>query len=123
MERGQLVSDKILNQIVSKRIAHQDCNKGFIFDGYPRTLSQAHFINDFIVKHNLSFDYFLEFNIDDDSIIKRITSRALVEDRVDDSEEAMKARLRKYNKETMPVLDHYKKHYRSIYHLYLFLVF
>ena len=115
IDSGQLASDKIINQIVSKRIEQKDCKKGFIFDGYPRTLSQAYFINDYFVKNNLSFDYFIDFNLDEVSIIKRITSRALVESRPDDSDEVIKTRLEEYYKETKPVLDYYKKQYSSIY--------
>ena len=117
IESGQLVSDKILNQTVSERITQKDCKKGFIFDGYPRTYSQALFIDDYFVKNNLSFDHFFDFNIDDDSIIKRITGRSLVESRADDSQETIKTRLAKYNQETKPVLDHYKKEYSPIYHI------
>ena len=116
IENGKLVSDKILNQIVSERISQQDCKKGFIFDGYPRTLSQAYYINDYFGKNNLNFDYFFEFNISDNSIIKRITKRALIEGRTDDSEETIKTRLEKYKQETRPVLDYYNKQYSLIYH-------
>ena len=49
METGQLVSDKILNKIVLERIMQKDCNKGFIFDGYQRTITQALFIDDYLV--------------------------------------------------------------------------
>ena len=116
METGQLVSDKILNKIVLERIMQKDCNKGFIFDGYPRTINQAIFIDDYLVNNNLSFNYFIEFKIDDDSIIERIISRALTESRSDDSKEAIKTRLEKYYGETRPVLDYYQKKYSSIYH-------
>ena len=117
MKSGQLVSDQIINQIVSERITQKDCKKGFIFDGYPRTNSQAFFIDDYFVKNNLTFDHFFDFNIDDDSIIERITDRALVESRSDDSQKTIRTRLAKYNQETRPVLDHYKKEYSSIYHI------
>ena len=68
IETGQLVSDKILNKIVLERIMQKDCNKGFIFDGYQRTITQALFIDDYLFNNNLSFSYFIEFIIDDDSI-------------------------------------------------------
>ena len=116
IETGQLVSDKILNKIVLERIMQKDCNKGFIFDGYPRTISQAIFIDDYLINNNLSFNYFIEFRIDDNSIIERIISRALTESRSDDSKEAIKTRLEKYYEETRPVLDYYQKKYSSIYH-------
>ena len=117
IQSGQLVSDKVLNKIISERIIEQDCKKGFIFDGYPRTISQALFIDDHFVKNNLTFSCFFEFEIDDDSIIERITDRALTESRGDDSEETIKTRLVKYYQETKPVLDYYKKKYNSIYHI------
>ena len=116
IETGQLVSDNILNKIVLERIKQKDCNKGFIFDGYPRTITQALFIDDYLFNNNLSFSYFIEFIIDDDSIIERITSRALTESRSDDSKEAIKTRLKKYYEETKPVLDYYQNKYSSIYH-------
>ena len=117
IEKGQLVSDKILNQIVSELIAKEDCKKGFIVDGYPRTLSQTHFITNYFFKNKLSFDHFFEFYIDHDSMIKRITNRALVEKRDDDSEKTIKTRLDEYNQETKPVLNYFKKQYSSIYHI------
>ena len=117
IDNGQLVSDKILNQIVSERILQKDCKKGFIFDGYPRTLSQTYFINNYFVKNNLTFNHFFEFTIDFDLIVKRITSRALIESRTDDSERTIKIRFSKYNQETKPVLNYYNKQYSSIYHI------
>ena len=69
-----------------------------------------------LINNNLSFSYFVEFKIDDDSIIERITSRALTESRSDDSKEAIKTRLEKYYEETKPVLDYYQNKYSSIYH-------
>ena len=117
IKSGELVSDKILNHIVSERMAQEDCKKGFIFDGYPRTLSQTYFINNCFKKNKLSFDHFFEFYIDHDSMIKRITNRALVEKRDDDSEKTIKTRLDEYNQETKPVLNYFKKQYSSIYHI------
>ena len=117
IKNGQLVSDKILNQIVSERITQEDCKKGFILDGYPRTLSQTHFITNYFVKNKLSFDHFFEFNINYDSMIKRITKRSLVEKRNDDSKKTIKIRLDEYNQETKPVLNYFKKQYSSIYHI------
>ena len=116
IKKGQLVSDKILNKIISERIMQQDCKKGFIFDGYPRTISQAFFIDDYFANNNLSFFCFFEFAIDEDSIIKRITGRALTESRLDDSKETIKTRIAKYLQETKPVLDYYKNKYSSIYY-------
>lgn len=116
IDDGQLVSDKILNQIVLKRISQKDCIKGFVFDGYPRTIFQAHFIEEYFYKNNLSFNYFIEFYLENETIISRITSRFLTENRTDDSEKIISTRIEEYNKETRPVLEYYKKQYSSIYH-------
>ena len=62
-------------------------------------------------------DIFFEFNIDNDSIIERITGRAITESRADDSEETIVTRLAKYYKDTKPVLDYFKNKYSSIYHI------
>lgn len=115
MEAGHLVSDEILNKIVSERILRNDCKNGFIFDGYPRTISQAFFINSFFEKNNLKFNFIIEFDIKDKSIIERIKNRSMTESRSDDSEETIKIRLDKYNQETSLVLEHYKKLFNSIY--------
>tara|TARA_B100001123_G_scaffold406481_1_gene497783 strand:- start:1035 stop:1604 length:570 start_codon:yes stop_codon:yes gene_type:complete len=117
IDSGQLVSDKILNQIVLKRISQKDCIKGFIFDGYPRTIFQAHFIEEYFFKNNLFFDYFIEIYLENKTIINRITSRFLTESRADDSEKIISTRIDEYNKETRPVLEYYKKQYSSIYHI------
>ena len=117
LESGQLVSDKILNKIVSERIKLQDCKKGFIFDGYPRTISQAYFINDYFTNNNLSIDHFFEFNVNFDLIVARIINRSLVESREDDNKEVIMKRIEKYKQETKPVLDYYKRKFSSIYHI------
>lgn len=116
IKTGKLVSDNILNQIVVERISQQDCKNGFIFDGYPRTIHQASFVDKYFLKNNLNIDYIIEFSLDQNSIIKRIENRALIERRTDDSKIAIATRLEKYTIETKPVLLHYQKKYALIYH-------
>ena len=115
IDSGQLVSDEILNQIISNRITQTDCKKGFIFDGYPRTLNQAIFIDDFFLKKHLNIDYIFEIKIKEDSIIKRISSRSILENRGDDTLETIKTRIEKYYQETKPVLQHYYDNQRKIF--------
>ena len=117
MDSGQLVSDAILNQIVLERISEKDCENGYIFDGYPRTLTQAHFIDKYFLENNTAIDFFLEFKLNTDDIIKRITNRAKVEKRKDDNVNINKTRLDKYYLQTKPVIEHYKKLYDSAYHI------
>ena len=117
IDNGELVSDKILNQIISERIEENDCKRGFILDGYPRTMPQVFFFNDLLVKKNLEISYIFEFSIDDQTIINRIIRRAATENRGDDSDAIIKTRLLKYYQETKPVSEFYKTEFNSIYHL------
>tara|TARA_B100001123_G_C15180969_1_gene975335 strand:- start:249 stop:821 length:573 start_codon:yes stop_codon:yes gene_type:complete len=115
IDSGKLVSDEILNKIISQRIIEEDCSNGFILDGYPRTLSQATFINEYLHNNQLAFNAFIELDLDHRIIIDRIKNRALIESRADDSQKTIKIRLEKYLHETKPVLELYKKQYKSIY--------
>tara|TARA_Y100000590_G_C15294938_1_gene854008 strand:+ start:107 stop:679 length:573 start_codon:yes stop_codon:yes gene_type:complete len=115
IDSGGLVSDDILNQIITDRISQKDCKKGFIFDGYPRTLSQAYFINGYFLENNLKVKFFFEFKIDNQIISKRISKRAIEEGRNDDNIEIIQNRLNEYKEETLPVLAYYEKEYKSIY--------
>lgn len=116
MDSGQLVSDDISNQIISERLKEEDCKKGFILDGYPRTMAQALFLNNLLAKNKLKIDYIFEIYIDDKIIIKRITGRAAIENRGDDSKNIIKTRLLKYHQETKIVSEFYKKELNSVYY-------
>ena len=115
MDKGQLVSDEILNEIVSNRIDNQDCLKGFILDGYPRTKDQALFFNSTLESKNLSITKIFDINIDEKIIIKRIKSRSDIENRQDDKEKVIKTRISKYLSETKQLSDFYKNQNFSNY--------
>ena len=115
MDKGLLVSDGILNQIVSNRIDNQDCLKGFILDGYPRTKDQALFFNSTLESKNLSITKIFDINVDEKIIIKRIKSRSDIENRQDDKEKVIKTRISKYLSETKPLSDFYKNQNFSNY--------
>ena len=115
MDKGQLVSDDILNEIVSNRISNYDCLRGFILDGYPRTMGQALFLNTIINSKNLKIDKIIDINIDERIIAKRIISRFKTENRQDDTEDVIKTRISRYLSETKPLSDFYKIKYSSDY--------
>ena len=75
MDSGELVTDNILNEIVSERLNNEDCSKGFILDGYPRTMAQATFLFNFLKEKNLKIDFIIDFVINDETIIQRINKR------------------------------------------------
>ena len=115
MDSGQLVTDDILNNIVSERLNNKDCYKGFVLDGYPRTMEQAIFLNKTLKEKKLKIDYILDFIIDEATIIKRIRSRSIDENREDDNEDVIKTRISNYYKETKPLSKYYKNEFTSIY--------
>ena len=115
MDKGQLVSDDILKEIVSNRINNHDCLRGFILDGYPRTMGQALFLNTIINSKNLKIDKIIDINVDERIIAKRIIARFKKENRQDDTEDVIKTRISRYLSETKPLSDFFKTKYHSDY--------
>lgn len=113
MEAGDLVSDEIVNQIVADRISEPDCARGFILDGYPRTLQQADAVEEILKRKGRRLDAVLELVVDDRALVGRIVKRA--EDakaagqpvRKDDTPEVFDERLRAYYKSTAPLTGYY----------------
>ena len=103
MESGGLVSDQIVFSIVEQRIAKDDCVKGFILDGFPRTVNQAEKL-DSLLSTNNKLDYVLRIKVDEEEIIKRLIDRA----REDDKPDIIKNRFKTYNSETQPLIPFYE---------------
>ena len=104
MEKGGLVSDEIVFSIVKQRIVKNDCEKGFILDGFPRTVNQAKKL-DLLLNTNNKLDFVLRIKVDEDEIIKRLIDRG----REDDKPEIIKNRFKTYNLETQPLIPYYEK--------------
>ncbi|MCK5934760.1 Adenylate kinase [Fulvimarina manganoxydans] len=135
MDAGDLVSDEIVNQIVSERIDQADCENGFILDGYPRTLNQADSVEAMLAAKGLKLDRVIEMRVDDDVLVRRVAGRFSCancgtvyhdEDkrpkaegvcdtcgstefkrRPDDNADTMRTRLRNYYKDTSPLVGYY----------------
>lgn len=113
MDAGELVSDAIVNAIVAERIDQPDCAKGFILDGYPRTLVQADAVDAMLAERGIALDTVVELVVDDRALVGRIVKRA--EDakatgqpvRKDDNPEVFEERLREYYKKTAPLTGYY----------------
>ncbi|MGG2477143.1 adenylate kinase [Rhizobium sp. BR5] len=115
MDAGGLVSDDIVNQIVSERIEAPDCAKGFILDGYPRTVPQAKALADNMRKKNLALDAVIELKVDEEALIRRIENRVAETIaaggtvRSDDNPEAFRKRLTEYREKTAPLSSYYSE--------------
>ncbi len=112
---GKLVSDEILNEIVSKKLI-EECNNGFILDGYPRTLNQAHFINKFFAANALKINFIFNIEIDFNILKQRILKRSLEEKRDDDKLSVLETRYNEYVNTTKKVSDKYFETQADIFH-------
>ena len=135
IDAGKLVSDEIVNAIVSERLDQPDCANGFILDGFPRTLEQADVLGKMLEEKGKSLDHVIELEVDDDALVERICGRFTCgncgegyhekfkkpkkasacdrcgenqfERRADDNAETVRTRLMTYYKETSPLLGYY----------------
>ncbi len=115
MSSGKLVSDDILNQIVSEKI-NSDCKNGFLLDGYPRTINQSKFLDNFMQGSFLKLNFVFNIEIDFSILKKRILKRAKEEGRDDDNLNAIETRYKAYVNDTRPVTEYYSKNYSNIFH-------
>ena len=113
MKAGGLVSDEIVIGIISERIEQPDCAKGFILDGFPRTLQQADALGNLLEAKGKALDAVIEFRVDDQILVSRIETRAREtvaaggKVRADDNADALKTRLMAYYRETSPLIGYY----------------
>ena len=136
MESGGLVSDDIVNGILSERLDHDDARAGFILDGYPRTSVQALALDAMLAEKGLKLDHVIELAVDEDALVDRITGRftcakcgegyhdrhklpkvegvcdvcgrTAFKRRPDDNAETVRTRMAEYRAKTAPILPHYE---------------
>jgi len=134
MDAGKLVGDDVVVGIVGDAIKKPDCTKGFILDGFPRTVNQAKLLDEILRKDGVQVDRVINLEIDDDLLVKRVTGRLIhpssgrtyniyfsppktagIDDvtgeplikRGDDTEEKLRTRLNEFHEKTKPVLEYY----------------
>ncbi len=136
MDRGRLVPDRMVAALVAERLKGDDCRKGFVLDGFPRTLAQAEALESILEQVGESLDRVIYLELAEEEMVSRLSGRrscpgcgkayhlifdpprapgrcddcgtALVQ-REDDKEETVRARLRTYGRETSPLIDYYRK--------------
>lgn len=135
MDEGKLVPDSTIIGIIKDRLAQNDCKKGFILDGFPRTLPQAQALNELMKNMNISLDKVISLNVPDELIVDRITGRSVcskcgasfhvkfnpskIENicdyckgeliiRKDDNADTVTSRLEAYHEQTAPLIDFYR---------------
>ena len=134
LSKGELISDEIITGLLRERLSKDDCKKGFILDGYPRTLNQIYLLNDLLEELGRKIDKVIELTAPDELVFKRILERKSCEKcgkmygidfpskvenvcddcggtlvvRTDDTKETLKARIDTYNKNSKEILDYYR---------------
>jgi adenylate kinase len=138
MTRGDLVPDNIIMEIMEERLQQSDCDRGFILDGFPRTIPQAEALSDLLERLSIKLDLVVNLNVPEEVIIQRLSSRrtcsnpdcqaiynvismptrvegvcdkcgSAVIQRDDETEEAIRNRLKTYEEKTAPLTDFYKE--------------
>ena len=104
MDAGDLVPDEVTSNMVRSRLSEPDAAKGFILDGFPRTLPQADTLDIMLDELGVTLDAVVEFAVSDDVVVERLLGRG----RSDDTEEVIRNRQKVYRDETAPLLDHYR---------------
>jgi adenylate kinase len=108
MDAGDYVPDALTNELVSDRLDQADAAEGFLLDGYPRTLQQVGFLDDYLAAKGQSLEAVVQLVADRDEIVDRLRRRALEQGRSDDTEEAIRHRQDVYLRETAPLLESYR---------------
>ena len=109
MNDGKFVSDDIVNSILKSHIFDHNKKEKLIFDGYPRSLSQAKNLDLLLNNSNQSIDYIFFLNVNKETIVERIKKRKILEKRSDDDLDTILKRYNTYIETTKPVLDYYSK--------------
>ena len=113
IDRGELISDDIIVRIVDARINEDDCLKGVILDGFPRTIAQAEALNEMLASRGRALDHVIEIEVDELALFARIENRASERRRTgtarsDDNAEILRKRLAIYRETSAPLLPYYR---------------
>lgn len=110
MDRGELVPDTLIINLIRERLKEADCKNGFLLDGFPRNVSQAKSLDTLLEELKLSLTHILDFDVPESVLLERILNRAKEgSGRSDDNEEVVKNRLKVYKEQTLPVSNYYKE--------------
>jgi len=108
-DRGDLVSDELMIELIRDRLSRGDTLGGFVLDGFPRTMVQAEALDDLLRELERRLDVVFDFQVPDrNELLQRIVRRAEEEKRSDDTSEAIQRRLELYDRETAPLVEYYR---------------
>jgi adenylate kinase len=108
MQRGELVPDEVVVDLIEERLPETDAAGGAIFDGFPRTLAQAEALDAMLKGRGAAIDKVVRLKVDDSALVERVAGRFAESGRSDDNPESFKVRLATYNAQTAPLLPYYQ---------------
>ncbi len=104
LDAGQLVPDNLVLQVLDHRINQQDCVHGCLLDGFPRTLSQAESLAEYLDRQGKPLDGVIELQVDEEEIVRRLSGRA----RSDDQPHVIRERMAAFRRQTEPLINYYR---------------
>ncbi len=107
MDRGEYVPDSLTNALVKDRISQPDAQKGFLLDGYPRTIDQVNQLDGFLDEMGKKLDVVVQLTADSEELVRRLAKRAQEQGRSDDTPEVIRHRQDVYEEQTAPLIDVY----------------
>ena len=107
MDRGEYVPDSLTNELVRDRLSHDDAGRGFLLDGYPRTVDQVDELDAILNEMGRKLDVVIQLAADNDELVRRLASRAEIEGRADDTPDVIRRRLEVYDEQTAVLIDIY----------------
>jgi adenylate kinase len=108
IERGDLVPDDVMIELIRNRLEQPDTEAGFVLDGFPRTTVQAEALDSMFADIGRNFSVAFALQIPDEVAYERLHRRSVLEGRADDTDEAIKRRLDNYHRETEPLIEFYR---------------
>jgi adenylate kinase len=108
LDRGQLVPDDLMIDLIRERLEDPDAGEGFVLDGFPRTMPQADALDSMLREIGRELTVVFALQVSDEICVERLLKRAREEQRPDDTPEAIRTRLELYHRETEPLIEHYR---------------
>jgi adenylate kinase len=109
MDRGAYVPDELTNELVLDRLDQDDVTKGFLLDGFPRTLAQVYTLDDCLLRHGSDLDVVVQLVAENEEVVRRLLKRAHDQGRSDDTEDVIRHRLEVYREQTHPLAEVYEE--------------
>ncbi|MGI6074223.1 MAG: adenylate kinase [Fermentimonas sp.] len=114
MSKGQLIPDALMIEMLENMISNKTDAKGFIFDGFPRTLAQGKALDEMLQKHGEKVSVVLSLEVEEEELVNRILKRGEISGRADDNKETVAARLKVYHENTEPLKTFYADQFKLV---------